>query len=212
MQHPGYSTSGVIEVLLNHTDDERFLLAGESLCHSFGPCEVESPASKWCPSVSVALTQVMSKWQMEMTLGQLSMLVPVHLCLFYLTALMPVPGIWGREVVQDSISCGGNRVKERKKQISPSLCFCLVLGISAHSPSFLYCLYDRNWLLFLWNTLHTKEVLSFLFPKSLTFSVAWAGSLQVLPDFESQKQLWLSTVLCPPALYPCFCIWRGGWT
>lgn len=61
MQHPGYSTSGVIEVLLNHTDDERFLLAGESLCHSFGPCEVESPASEWCPSVSVALTQVMSK-------------------------------------------------------------------------------------------------------------------------------------------------------
>lgn len=60
MQHPGYRISGVIKVLLSHTDDERFLLAGEKPVHSFGPWEGESPASKWCPSVSVALTQVMS--------------------------------------------------------------------------------------------------------------------------------------------------------
>lgn len=84
MQHPCYSVSGVIKVLLNHTDDERFLLAGESLCHSFGPWEGESPASKWGPSVSVALTQVMSQWQIEITPGQLSMLEALHLCLFYL--------------------------------------------------------------------------------------------------------------------------------
>lgn len=36
MQHPGYSISEVIKVILNHTDDERFLLAGESLCQTFG--------------------------------------------------------------------------------------------------------------------------------------------------------------------------------
>lgn len=51
IQCPEYSVSGVIKLLLNHTDDERFfflslLLAGESLWHSSGPWDVESPGSK----------------------------------------------------------------------------------------------------------------------------------------------------------------------
>lgn len=99
------------------------------------------------------------------------------------------------------------RVQERKKQLSLSLWFCLVLGISdTQSPLHpsLYSLYDRIWLLFLWITFHTKEVLSLLFSESLTFPVAWAGSVQALHDLESQRQFWLSKVVCPPVLYPAF--------
>lgn len=93
------------------------LLAGGSLCHSSGPWRGESPASKWCPSVSVALTQVMSKWQIEITPGQFSVLVAVHLYLFYLLTHMLVPGM-GREVVQDGIFCGSNKVQKRQKDVS----------------------------------------------------------------------------------------------
>lgn len=132
------------------------LLVGESPCHSSGPWGRESPASKWCPSVSVALTQVMSKWQIEITPGQFSVLVAVHLYLFYLSTYMFVPGM-GREAVQDGIFCGSNKVQKRQKDISfskPLFLFCAW----DFPPSLSYNLYDRKWLPFLWITFHTIEV------------------------------------------------------
>lgn len=128
------------------------------------------------------------------------MLEAVHLCLFYLSAACLSLG-WGREVVQDSTSCGSNRVKERNRFLQVSG-FVLCLGFLPPTPHHFYtvCMTGNG---FLWITSHTKEM-SLLFPKSLTFPVAWAGSLQVLPGFESQRQFWLSKVVCPPALYPPF--------
>lgn len=73
--------------------------------------------------------------------------------------------------------------RERNRFLKVS-CFVLCLGFLS-SPSFLHSLYDRKLLLFLRITFHAKEVLSLPFSKSLTFPVAWAGSLQILPDFES---------------------------
>lgn len=128
------------------------------------------------------------------------MLEAVHLCLFYLSDACLSLG-WGREVVQDSTSCGSNRVKERNRFLQVSG-FVLCLGFLPPTPHPFYtvCMTGNG---FLWITSHTKEM-SLLFPKSLTFPVAWAGSLQVLPGFESQRQFWLSKVVCPPALYPPF--------
>ena len=133
------------------------LLAGESLCHSSGPWEGESPASKWCPSVSVALTQVMSSWQIEITPGQFSVLGAVHLFLFYLSTHMLVLGM-GRGLVQDSISCGSNKVQKRQKDIAFSKPLLLPCAWDFFPPSLSYNLYDRKWLLFLWITFHAIEV------------------------------------------------------
>lgn len=113
---------------------------------------------------------------------------------------MLVPGMGERGGVSPVVATELRRERNRFLKVS---CFVLCLGFLP-SPSFLYSLYDRKWLLFVWITFHAKEALSLLFSKSLTFPVAWAGSLQLLPDFESQRQFWLSKVVCSPPLYPAF--------
>lgn len=54
------------------------------------------------------------------------MLGAVHLYLFYLSTRMLVPGM-GRDVVQDSISCGSNKVQRRQKDMAfskPLVLYC----------------------------------------------------------------------------------------
>lgn len=81
--------------------------------------EAKSPDFKRCPSVCVALTQVTSWWQVEITPGQFSVLGAVHLYLVYFPTHSSLG--WGERWCRAVISCG-------RGEFSLHLCCCIVLG------------------------------------------------------------------------------------
>lgn len=137
MQHPGYSISGVIKVLLNHTDDERFLLARESLCIVLVPGREKALLQNGIHLCLWHLLESCLSDRLRSHRGSFPCL-GLSICVCFTCQLTCLSLGWGREVVQDSISCGSKSSGEEETAFSrPLVLSCAWDFWHTHPPSIL---------------------------------------------------------------------------